>query len=106
MIAVLKPNATKEQREHLISWLERQELEVHISEGKDYTVLGLVGDTSLHAIERQRHVKRRRHHGDKHYHRDEQYPQQPVAVFHTTKLLIFMKNLGRWVGFVNFARLF
>ena len=33
MIAVLKPNATKEQREHLISWLERQELEVHISEG-------------------------------------------------------------------------
>ena len=46
MIAVLKPNATKEQREHLISWLERQELEVHISEGKDYTVLGLVGDTS------------------------------------------------------------
>ena len=46
MIAVLKPNATKEQREHLISWLEHQELEVHISEGKDYTVLGLVGDTS------------------------------------------------------------
>ena len=46
MIAVLKPHATKEQREHLISWLERQELEVHISEGKDYTVLGLVGDTS------------------------------------------------------------
>ena len=46
MIAVLKPNATKEQREHLISWLERQELEVHISEGKDYTVLGLVGATS------------------------------------------------------------
>lgn len=46
MIAVLKPNATKQQREHLISWLERQELEVHISEGKDYTVLGLVGDTS------------------------------------------------------------
>ena len=46
MIAVLKPNATKEQREHLISWLELQELEVHISEGKDYTVLGLVGDTS------------------------------------------------------------
>ena len=46
MIAVWKPNATKEQREHLISWLERQELEVHISEGKDYTVLGLVGDTS------------------------------------------------------------
>ena len=46
MIAVLKPNATKEQRDHLITWLEKQSLDVHISEGKDYTVLGLVGDTS------------------------------------------------------------
>ena len=46
MIAVLKPNTTKEQAEHLIGWLERQALEVHISQGKDYTVLGLVGDTS------------------------------------------------------------
>lgn len=46
MIAVLKPNTTKEQAQHLIGWLERQHLDVHISEGKDYTVLGLVGDTS------------------------------------------------------------
>ena len=51
MIAVLKPNATKEQREHLINWLTNQELEVHISEGKDYTVLGLVGDTSKIDVE-------------------------------------------------------
>lgn len=46
MIAVLKPNVTKEQAAHLIGWLERQELDVHVSRGRDYTVLGLVGDTS------------------------------------------------------------
>ena len=46
MIAVLKHNATVQQRDHLISWLEGQGLEVHISEGAEYTVLGLVGDTS------------------------------------------------------------
>ncbi len=45
MIAVLKPNTSKEQRGSLISWLEQQNLEVHVSEGHDYTVLGLVGDT-------------------------------------------------------------
>ncbi len=46
MIAVLKKAVTPEQREHLIDWLRSQNLEVHISEGHDYTVLGLVGDTS------------------------------------------------------------
>jgi len=46
MIAVLKSTVAKEQKEHLISWLKAQNLDVHISEGKDYTVLGLVGDTS------------------------------------------------------------
>lgn len=46
MIAVLKANATYEQKEHLISWLKAQGLDVHISEGDEYTVLGLVGDTS------------------------------------------------------------
>lgn len=46
MIAVLKNAVTSEQREHLIDWLRSQNLEVHISEGHDYTVLGLVGDTS------------------------------------------------------------
>ena len=46
MITVLKPTATKEQREHLINWLKGQNVDVHISEGKNYTVLGLVGDTS------------------------------------------------------------
>ena len=46
MIAVLKPNATAEQREHLVGWLKAQGLDVHISEGHDYTVIGLIGDTS------------------------------------------------------------
>lgn len=45
MIAVLKPNTTLQQREHLIDWLRAQNLDVHISEGSEYTVLGLVGDT-------------------------------------------------------------
>ncbi|MBO4677962.1 MAG: 3-deoxy-7-phosphoheptulonate synthase [Oscillospiraceae bacterium] len=46
MIAVLKPNTSPEQREHLIKWLKTMVTDVHISEGKAYTVLGLVGDTS------------------------------------------------------------
>ena len=46
MITVLKSSATQEQRNHLISWLKSQNLEVHISEGSEYTILGLVGDTT------------------------------------------------------------
>lgn len=46
MIAVLRHNTTNEQRSRLISWLEGQGLNVHISEGQDYTVLGIVGDTT------------------------------------------------------------
>ncbi len=45
MIVILKPGTQQEKKEHLITWLESQQLTVHISEGKDYTVLGLVGDT-------------------------------------------------------------
>lgn len=45
MIAVLKSSATARQRDQLIAWLESQNLQVHISEGEEYTVLGLVGDT-------------------------------------------------------------
>ncbi len=46
MIAVLKAGTTKEQREHLIAWLGRMQLDVHVSEGQEVTVLGLIGDTS------------------------------------------------------------
>lgn len=51
MITVLKPGTSKEQKESLINWLEGQNLEVHVSEGQDYTVLGLVGNTSNVDIE-------------------------------------------------------
>ncbi len=46
MIAVIKKNTTQEQIDHLTHWLEEQGVEVHPSYGVDYTVLGLVGDTS------------------------------------------------------------
>ena len=46
MIAVLKRGTTNEQRTQLINWLKRMNLDVHISEGKEVTVLGLIGDTS------------------------------------------------------------
>ncbi len=46
MIAVLKPGTNETQKNSLVKWLEGQNVEVHISEGQDYTVLGLVGDTA------------------------------------------------------------
>lgn len=46
MIAVIKNSATKEQIDHLVDWLKNQGVDVHISNGADYTVLGLVGDTT------------------------------------------------------------
>lgn len=46
MITVLSPGTTKEQKDSLIAWLQSLNLQVHVSEGCDYTVLGLVGDTS------------------------------------------------------------
>lgn len=46
MIAVLKHGTTPEQTQHLVEWLKRMELDVHISQGQEVTVLGLIGDTS------------------------------------------------------------
>lgn len=46
MIAVLKHNATSEQTQQLIGWLQRMGVDVHVSIGQDVTVLGLIGDTS------------------------------------------------------------
>mgnify|MGYP004555185071 CR=1 FL=1 len=46
MIVVVNNNAKKEQFDNLISWLEGQNVKVHISKGDFQTVLGLVGDTS------------------------------------------------------------
>lgn len=46
MIAILKHGTTPEQTEHLVQWLGRMNLDVHLSQGKEVTILGLVGDTS------------------------------------------------------------
>ena len=46
MIAVLKHGTTPAQREQLVAWLKRLNVDVHISEGAEDTVLGLIGDTS------------------------------------------------------------
>ena len=46
MIAVLKQGTTPDQLDHLVDWLKRMNLDVHVSEGKEVTILGLIGDTS------------------------------------------------------------
>ena len=46
MIAILKPGTTPEQTQHLVSWLKTMNLDVHISQGAEVTILGLIGDTS------------------------------------------------------------
>ncbi len=46
MIAVLKQNTTPDQLSHLVDWLNGMHLDVHISQGREATVLGLIGDTS------------------------------------------------------------
>ncbi len=51
MIAILKSGTTPQQTEHLISWLKRMDLDVHVSQGAEVTILGLIGDTSRVDIE-------------------------------------------------------
>lgn len=51
MVAVLKKGTTEKQTEHLIQWLKNMNLDVHVSTGKEVTILGLVGDTSRVDIE-------------------------------------------------------
>ena len=51
MIAVLKNGTTPEQKQHLLDWLKHMNLDVHVSEGQEVTVLGLIGDTSRVDIE-------------------------------------------------------
>ena len=46
MIAVLNHGTTEAQTQHLIDWLKNMNLDVHISQGKEVTILGLIGDTS------------------------------------------------------------
>ena len=46
MIAILKNGTTPAQVQHLVDWLKNMNLDVHISEGSEVTILGLIGDTS------------------------------------------------------------
>ena len=46
MIVVLKKDTTIDQRQDLIEWIKSLGLDVHLSEGKFQTVLGLIGDTA------------------------------------------------------------
>ncbi|MDD5864689.1 MAG: 3-deoxy-7-phosphoheptulonate synthase [Firmicutes bacterium] len=46
MIAVLKNGTTPDQVQHLVDWLKNMNLDVHISQGAEVTILGLIGDTS------------------------------------------------------------
>ena len=46
MIAILKQGTTPDQTHNLVQWLKKMNLDVHISEGQEITVLGLIGDTS------------------------------------------------------------
>ncbi len=46
MIAVLKHGTTSSQTAHLVAWLKNMNLDVHVSQGKEVTILGLIGDTS------------------------------------------------------------
>ena len=46
MIAILKQGTTPAQTQHLVQWLKNMNLDVHVSEGQEVTILGLIGDTS------------------------------------------------------------
>ncbi len=46
MIAILKHGTTTDQTSHLVEWLKTMNLDIHISQGQEVTILGLIGDTS------------------------------------------------------------
>jgi 3-deoxy-7-phosphoheptulonate synthase len=47
MVIVLKPTATQEEKEHLIERLKSLGLGVHISVGKERTIIGAIGDDAI-----------------------------------------------------------
>lgn len=64
MIVVLKDNPDQKQLDNLIAWLKSMGLDIHMSQGKSHTIMGLVGDTSsvdmelINALEIVETVKR------------------------------------------------
>jgi len=46
MIAVIKPGASQQQIEHLLSWFRSRGLKTDVTEGEFQTIIGLIGDTS------------------------------------------------------------
>lgn len=64
MIVILKNNPDEMQLQNLISWLKSMGLDIHFSQGKSTTIMGLVGDTAsvdidlLNALEIVEAVKR------------------------------------------------
>jgi len=52
MILVLKSGITQEQADMVINKVKKMDLEVHFSQGKNLTILGLVGDTQKLEISR------------------------------------------------------
>lgn len=46
MIIVMKPNAKKESIQHIIQIIESKGLAAHISDGKEVTIIGVIGDKS------------------------------------------------------------
>lgn len=51
MIVVLKPQTAPEKRDHLITWLKAQGVGIHLSEGEEFTIIGLVGNTGRIDVE-------------------------------------------------------
>lgn len=46
MIVILKNNPDQKQLDNLVSWLKSMGLDIHFSQGKSATIMGLIGDTA------------------------------------------------------------
>ena len=51
MIVVLKPQTTQDKIDHLVGWLHNQGIQIHLSEGAEYTIVGLIGNTASVDVE-------------------------------------------------------
>ena len=46
MVIIPKKGYDKSQLDNLLNWIKDRGLEVHLSEGQNATIIGLIGDTS------------------------------------------------------------